>query len=117
MANDKKLSVSNGAFYKCLRYVDENFCDPELDVEKMRAVSFMSPSSLQRSFVQQFGLSPNKYLVKLRMNKALELLTEDKLTVREIALACGFADEKYFSRVFKKKYGCPPSRLKTHIIV
>jgi AraC-like DNA-binding protein/mannose-6-phosphate isomerase-like protein (cupin superfamily) len=117
MAHDKNPSVASGAFSKCLRYVDEHFCDPDLDVDKMRAVSFMSPSSLQRAFVQHFGISPNKYLVKLRMHKALELLTEDRLTVREIALACGFADEKYFSRVFKERYGCPPSHLKTHITV
>ena len=49
------------------------------------------------------------------MNKALKLLIENKLSVREIALKCGFEDEKYFSRAFKNKYGHPPSQILGHI--
>ena len=37
--------------------------------------------------------------------------------VKEISFACGFADEKYFSRAFKKRYGYPPSQLKNNMIV
>ena len=36
-------------------------------------------------------------------------------TVKEIAPACGFSDEKYFSRLFKKTYGCAPSQLRRQI--
>ena len=50
-----------------------------------------------------------QYVSRLRMNRALELLSEREKSIREIALACGFEDEKYFSRAFKKKYGYPPS--------
>ena len=43
------------------------------------------------------------------MEKALELLSEGELSIKEIAFTCGYSDEKYFSRAFRKKYGCPPS--------
>ena len=49
------------------------------------------------------------------MNKALKLLIENKLSIKEIALACGFPDEKYFSRAFKERFGHPPSQILGHI--
>lgn len=58
---------------------------------------------------EHFDLSPKQYLLNLRMNHALELLVENELSIKEIAFACGFNDEKYFSKAFKNKYGYPPS--------
>ena len=115
--NDKKMSLDNTAFARCRRYMDEHFCDPELNVDAVCDVGFISVSSLQRAFRTYLGLSPKQYLIKIRMNRALELLTENERSVKEIAFACGFADEKYFSRAFRKRYGYPPSQLKNHMIV
>lgn len=117
MASDQKLSIDNTAIANCIRYIDANFCDPQINIEAVCATSFVSQSSLQRAFAKYFGMSPKQYLLLLRMNRALELLTESKLSVREISSVCGFADEKYFSRAFKKKYGYPPSRLTKNMIV
>ncbi|MBQ8040550.1 MAG: helix-turn-helix transcriptional regulator [Lachnospiraceae bacterium] len=62
-------------------------------------------------------MSPKQYLIQLRMNRALELLTKNEISVKEISFACGFTDEKYFSRAFKKRYGYPPSQLKNNMII
>jgi transcriptional regulator GlxA family with amidase domain len=51
------------------------------------------------------------------MNKALQLLVENRLSVKEISFLCGFSDEKYFSRAFREKYGYPPSQLRDHIVI
>lgn len=109
MAKDKKNAIENTAFSNCLKYIDENFCDPELSIESVCAKGFVSASGLQRSFGEYFGMSPKQYITKLRMGKALELLSEGELSIKEIAFSCGYSDEKYFSRAFRKKYGCPPS--------
>ncbi len=98
-------------FEACLHYMEENFSDPALAIGAVCAVGFMSQSSLHRAFYEHLGMSPKAYLSKLRMNRALELLVENRLSVKEIAFACGFLDEKFFSRAFKKKYGFPPSHL------
>ncbi|MBR2466903.1 MAG: helix-turn-helix transcriptional regulator [Clostridia bacterium] len=113
--NDDK--IENTAFFASVRYIEANFCKPDLNVKAVCGVGFVSPSSLQRLFLKHFGMSPKQYVIKLRMNKALELLIEGKLTVREISRSCGFEDEKYFSRAFKKKYGYPPSRLRDNTVV
>ncbi len=117
MANDKKMSISDTALTNCVRHMDANFSDSNVDIEAVCSAAFISVSSLQRAFAKHFGISPKQYLIQLRMNRALELLTENKLSVKEISFACGFTDEKYFSRAFKKKYGCSPSQLRKHMIV
>ena len=117
MSNDQKTSISDTAVANCVCYMDEHFCDPKLDIETVCGVAFISVSSLQRAFAKYFGMSPKQYLIQLRMNRALELLTENELSVKEISFVCGFTDEKYFSRAFKKKYGCSPSQFRKHLIM
>ena len=117
IGRDRKASDESTAFSACLQYVEESFCDPTLDITRVCEKGFISPSGLQRAFLQHFGVSPKQYIIKLRLNKALELLIENRLSVKEIALSCGFSDEKYFSRAFRERYGHPPSRLRDHIVV
>ena len=117
MSNDQKMSISDTAVANCVRYIDAHFCDPKVDIETVCDAAFISVSSLQRAFAKYFGMSPKQYLIQLRMNRALELLTENELSVKEISFACGFTDEKYFSRAFKKRYGCSPSQLKNNMII
>lgn len=114
---DQNTSMSSTAFSACVRYMDEHFCEADLNIEKICHLEFISVSTLQRAFGEYFGVSPKQYLIKLRMNHAFELLAEDRLSVREVAAACGFTDEKYFSRAFKKKYGYSPSQLRERITV
>ena len=114
---DKRSSLEDSTFSRCVRYIDTHFCDPELDINTVCNIGFISASSLQRSFNAHFGMSPKQYLLKLRMNHALELLAEKVLSVKEIAFACGFNDEKYFSRAFKSKYGYPPSQMQNSMFL
>ena len=116
MSNDQKTSISDTSLAAGVRYIDAHFSDPKIDIETVCGVAFISVSSLQRGFAKYFGMSPKQYLIQLRMNRALELLTENKLSVKEISFVCGFTDEKYFSRAFKKRYGCSPSQLKNNYI-
>ena len=97
--------------------MDEHFRDPNLNIEAVCNIGFMSVSSLQRAFNKYLRVSPKQYLIRLRMNHALNLLTMNELSVKEIAFACGFTDEKYFSRAFKKRYGYPPTQLQNNMII
>lgn len=55
-------------------------------------------------------MPPNEYLTRYRINKAAALLKCNNLSVGEAAYSTGFSDQLYFSRVFKKYKGVPPSR-------
>lgn len=110
--NNKKSALA-----ECVRYMELNYDDPALDVDRLCEIGFVSRSNLYRLFMARFGISPKQYLIKLRLGKALGLLVEGELSVKEIAAVCGFADDKYFSRAFKAKYGHPPSHLRRHTYV
>ena len=114
---EQKNGGMHTAFADCLQYVETNFCEPTLNIDTICEAGFMSPSGLQRVFLQHFGMSPKQYVIKLRMHKALQLLVENSLSVKEVAFACGFTDEKYFSRAFKEKYGYPPSQVRDHMLI
>ena len=68
----------------------------------------MSRSTINRQFLRTVGITPAQYLSKLRMNHAAELLQNSRFPVGEIALRCGYRDSNYFSRVFRKNFGCTP---------
>jgi AraC-like DNA-binding protein len=104
-------------FERCLSYLSENFCDANLKIETLCDFGYVSRSSLQRYFLRYLGVPPKQYLLQLRLNKAIDLLANESKTISEIAVSCGFSDEKYFSRIFKQQYGISPSdaRHRTHI--
>ena len=60
--------------------------------------------------MQHISMPPNEYLTRYRVQKAGLLLSTQHLSVGEAAYSTGFSDQLYFSRVFKKYRGVPPSR-------
>ena len=58
------------------------------------------------------GLSPNKYLMAQRMQKAADLLADGELNVSEVSYRVGLQDPSYFNRCFKAYYGVVPSKYK-----
>ena len=65
-----------------------------------------------RIFKAKTGVSPEQYITKYRVEKALDLLKEDRHTVTEIASLVGVSDVYYFSKLFKKNMGKSPTEYK-----
>ncbi len=79
--------------------------------ESLRAMPF-NRDYIRRLFKKEVGATPLEYLTGLRMKKAEELLRGAggrERPISEVADRCGFRDPLYFSRVFKKYFGCSPS--------
>ena len=70
----------------------------------------MSRSTLNRNFSKAFGMTPMRYLNKLRLDHAAELLASSNLSISEIARQCGFEDSNYFTRAFRRKFGTAPGQ-------
>jgi len=68
----------------------------------------LHPATFCRSFKQSMGLSPHRYLLAHRVNRAKEMMNNQKLSLTEIALDCGFGSSSQFSVVFKKITGMSP---------
>ena len=69
----------------------------------------VSVSQLERDFMALFGVPPRRYLAKVRLDAALEMLLTDA-PLADIAQACGYADQSAFGRRFQAALGMSPSR-------
>ncbi len=82
--------------------------DPALRVPMLAQRCGLSESYFRRAFYAAYTMTPVRYLTRLRVAKAKNLLVHG-VPVQDAAAACGFADVKYFSRVFHAQVGCAPS--------
>lgn len=69
-----------------------------------------TPQHLNRLFRRTLGVTALQYLTRLRMDRAMELLAEGRLTVEAVAQAVGYEDPFYFSRVFREHVGRSPAQ-------
>lgn len=92
-----------------VEYLEKNFADPTITVNKIAAKSFMSEVYFRKLFKAELGTSPKKYIIKLRIQKAVSLINTGYYSLKEVAEMCGYTDYKYFSVEFKASIGCSPS--------
>ena len=89
-------------------FMEKNYTDP-ITIETLAKKIHMSESNFRHKFKFITGLSPIHFLIRLRIEKATELiLNNSELNVTEIAMKVGFDDSAYFSRQFKKIIGVAP---------
>jgi len=72
----------------------------KLSLRRLAAECDLSVRHFARAFSQSTGVTPHRYLLRLRLDKARELLLDPTLRLHEIAMTCGFADQSHFTRVF-----------------
>jgi len=89
-------------------YMENHYRD-KITREQLAAMAGVSPSHYSILFKQLTGFTPNEYLSRLRVHKAIELLISSSGTLREIAQKVGYKDEFYLSRRFKQQTGVSPS--------
>jgi transcriptional regulator GlxA family with amidase domain len=81
--------------------------DLELDQVARRLAT--SRRQLQRSFSEIGGTSFRSYVAEVRMQKALELLQDGSLAVRDVASSVGYRQPAQFAKTFRRHHGAPPS--------
>ncbi|MDF2724098.1 MAG: AraC family transcriptional regulator [Paenibacillus sp.] len=81
----------------------------EIQMKKIAKLFDLHPVQFTRRFQSVFGMSPSRYLVSIRMEKAKSLLVQTDYTIDTIARMCGYDNGYYFSRVFTKYAKMNPS--------
>ena len=80
----------------------------ELSITKLAAMEFLGVSRYRELFKEIMGCSPTDYILRLRIMKAKDLLTQPNIGIAEVAERVGYRDRLYFQRVFKKCVGVTP---------
>lgn len=110
----QKNDMPNGEFFKTIEYLNNNFMSPDISVEMLSKMAKMSSTYFRKLTIQNFNCTPADYILKLRLEYAEKLLSTGKYTINDVSYMSGFNDPKYFSRVIRKNYGVPPSKLYIH---
>lgn len=95
---------------KAVAYLEENYGDSSLSVEKICSVLNVSAAYFCTIFKKETKKTFLNYLTDLRMENAVHLLEETEEKSYVISEMVGYAEANYFSYVFKKKYGMAPSK-------
>ena len=82
------------------------------NITQLTKVAGMSKSSLIVAFKDATGYSPIDYLIRIRLQKAAELLIETEAPLAEIAVQCGFHDSNYLTRQFRRVYNITPRQFR-----
>ena len=102
-------SSSSQYVLAAIKYIQFNYSH-DISVDDIAKAVGVSRSHLYRVFMANVGQSPIDYLTGYRISEACSLLKNAHLSIAEIAVSVGFFDQFYFSRVFKKVNGVPPSK-------
>lgn len=95
-----------------LECIHRDYCDPGLKISELAELVGVSERSFSKSFGEIYGCSPKRYLTKLRIKRAKELLSANssrEYPISEVAKQVGIADLYHFSNFFRRECGMPPS--------
>lgn len=105
----ERYTKTNEKFYPVIEFVLKNYTRSDFTVKEIADFAGVCEVQLRRIFKSLTNASPNRYVNFLRLEKAKNMLLESNLTVEEISRAVGIEDPYYFSRLFKKELGLPPT--------
>jgi AraC-like DNA-binding protein len=91
-----------------INYIQANFSQ-QIEISILAEIVNLSVSQFERKFKKLFGMTPLKFINKVRVDNACDMLTYSYATLSAIALDCGFYDHSYFTKIFKKQMSVTPT--------
>lgn len=98
-----------------VEFINTHYQESDLSSERIEKEFGLSRTSVYTLMKSITDKSLNEYITMIQMRQAGRMLENGNLTLKEVALACGYTDPFYFSRVFKKQMGLSPSDYKKRI--
>ena len=99
--------VRNSKLALAMQIMENNIEDP-LTPDEIAAVIALSTRQLERLFAKYIGVSPKRHYLRLRLEKARDLLRQTELSVTDVCVASGFKSLSHFSKSYRAAYGISP---------
>ena len=113
ISEDQTFSAADEQFVlKLNRFIRENLANTMLGVDMIVEHMNVSRTTLFNKMNNLVGASTNKYIRRIRIDVAKEMLSKTNKSVGTIAEETGFSESQYFSTVFKQETGMTPSQFK-----
>ncbi|MCP4147084.1 MAG: GlxA family transcriptional regulator [bacterium] len=111
----KAQEAAGKTFAKLYKWLVKNL-EKAISVEQMAEYTFMSERNFARVFKSETGMTPNKYLEILRLDRAREIMTVGNESLESIAGISGFRREERLRRAFIRRFGVTPSQYRLHFM-
>lgn len=102
------LSIKEAYIYNAIQQIQSNY-QQQLTIESLAATLNINRSYLHRIFKQVLNISPQQYLIRIRLEKSQQLLVETNHSIKEIAYSVGYHDALNFSKLFSTHFNMSPS--------
>jgi AraC family transcriptional regulator len=93
----------------------ESRLDADLTLQELAAAIGYSRSHFLRMFRATTGMTPHRYVLKRRVERARQLLEQVGLSIAEVAMICGFSSQAHLTFAFRKEYGITPTEYRRHL--
>jgi AraC family transcriptional regulator len=94
-----------------IRFVNDNL-DSKLKWNDIAAAVGLDPFTFGRGFKQATGITPHQYIIRCRIRRAMRLLTQEDLTLADIALEVGCSCQSHLTTLFRKHLGTTPGAVR-----
>jgi len=107
----KRNAPLTGDILKRLKEFVLEHLDGPLDVATLARMTHRSQFHFSRAFTRSVGVSPHRYVVHLRLRRAVEMVRDRKFGLAEIAVRTGFADQSHLTRWVQRVHGVSPTQI------
>lgn len=109
MTQTNRLTAKERDIAESVKKYIHKFFYKKLSIDFLSETFGCSRTTLMNNFQNKYGKTIGNYITEYRLSKAEKMLTNSAVSIKQIALDCGFSDQNYFVKVFKKYYSASPS--------
>ncbi|HWK66149.1 MAG TPA: GlxA family transcriptional regulator [Rhizobiaceae bacterium] len=105
---ERDLSGKSEKLKKIVELMADNLDEPFSAIQLARSAG-LSVRQVERLFLRHLNVTPGRYYMRLRLERARELLRQTNMPILDVAIATGFTSHSYFAQSYRLQFGRPPS--------